>query len=970
MSAADEDIAAVQALRERCWTNGWRVVAVLNWDHPDPKKAGKAPIGNNWTELAQRDPPDCLNYPPVRHALNTGVATAGLRAIDLDIDTPELARTAVALAFDMLGATIVRSRENSCRVLLVYRAALGQPGKRSLVGACHTTDHACKIEVLGKGQQYVAYGRHPSGVELQWLDGGPENIGITMVPAITEAQLDAFFEEVATLIGAEPPAKARTGKQRRPRGADGAADTDTGAAPPIGLVRLIDELADYPADLYDTWIKVGCALYHETNGSDAGLAAWDAWSAKSDRYDADVLASKWPTFGRGLNGTVVTGATIIHLARAARIARAGLGKSGTEAAKPNGAGGEASHSGPAAPAEREDTAPGQMPPRPPPPPPPPDTAPGEAPDEEPDEQPDDEPDDEPDQDTDQDHADTGEADADDGTKADDTENGGTEADDTEDQGGHAPEWIADPDEIADEDRPPITVVGSLLHRLADAAEAAIIDSRVPVYHHGILVRPAITELGAADGGKTHIAALHPLGAPDMMDLFCRTAAWRKWTGRYGFVPVDPPMMVARILLARLGQWRIPQVRGILSTPTIRRDGSLLLKSGYDPISQYYLALPPDLHVPTIRDEPEMSESIAALKLLDDLLAEFPFVDEASHSVGLSLLITALVRAAMSVVPIHGATSPTPGTGKSFLYDIAAAIIYGDRCPVIFAGKGAEELEKKLNGMLLRGTSLFNLDNLNIPLEGDLTCQVATQPLLNLRRLGKSDIFRTPNSALLGACGNNMVVHDDLNRRVVMAWMDAQVERPELRRFNADPFATVLKDRGRYIAAVLTIVRGYLADPMGVEVAPLAGFDQYTHLVREPLVWLGRADPARTMDALHAADPVVNELSSVMAAWEAAVGLNKSITAAAIINNIEQPPLPQRKDHQNLSNDQWHALLTDVRARWAEFGAALNATTEHGGKITAAALGYWLRRYSNRIANGRKFVSRSGHGGVMQWSLAG
>jgi hypothetical protein len=107
----------------------------------------------------------------------------------------------------------------------------------------------------------------------------------------------------------------------------------------------------------------------------------------------------------------------------------------------------------------------------------------------------------------------------------------------------------------------------------------------------------------------------------------------------------------------------------------------------------------------------------------------------------------------------------------------------------------------------------------------------------------------------------------------------------------------------------------------------------------------------------------------MAAWERTVGRNKPITAATIISNIEQPPLPLRQAHPNLSNDQWHALLTDIRTRWAELGAALNATTERGSKITAAALGYWLRRNSNRIVNGRKFVSRPGHGGVMQWWLA-
>ena len=44
------------------------------------------------------------------------------------------------------------------------------------------------------------------------------------------------------------------------------------------------------------------------------------------------------------------------------------------------------------------------------------------------------------------------------------------------------------------------------------------------------------------------------------------------------------------------------------------------------------------------------------------------------------------------------------------------------------------------------------------------------------------MFLTPNSALVGACGNNLAVHNDLNRRVLMADMDAKMERPELRDF--------------------------------------------------------------------------------------------------------------------------------------------------------------------------------------------
>ena len=113
-----------------------------------------------------------------------------------------------------------------------------------------------------------------------------------------------------------------------------------------------------------------------------------------------------------------------------------------------------------------------------------------------------------------------------------------------------------------------------------------------------------------------------------------------------------------------------------------------------------------------------------------------------------------------------------------------------------------------------------------------------------------------------------------------------------------------------------------------------------------------------MDALTAADPVKNELTSVMAAWEAAVGLNKRTTVAAIMRNIETPPLPKAgspaPQHRPLARPADRRPHPLARTR-----SALNATTERGGKITGSDLGNWLRRHSNRIAGGRRFVSQTG-----------
>ena len=99
----------------------------------------------------------------------------------------------------MLGFAPVRFRDDSPRCLILYRAAEGEPGKRSLLGSL------CKIEVLGRGQQFVGYGSHPGGRPFQWHPADPALFSRNTLPPVTEAQIDAFFRGAARLIGADVP---------------------------------------------------------------------------------------------------------------------------------------------------------------------------------------------------------------------------------------------------------------------------------------------------------------------------------------------------------------------------------------------------------------------------------------------------------------------------------------------------------------------------------------------------------------------------------------------------------------------------------------------------------------------------------------------------------------------------------------------------------------------------------------------
>lgn len=135
------------------------------------------------------------------NALNTGILCDGLRAVDIDIDHQGLSDTVVALAWSLLGGAPVRGRGYSPRRLLLYRAAFGEPRKRSV----HSTGGT--VEVLGHGQQFVAYGGHPSGNSYTWEPSDWLDYGRGCLTPITEEQVTRFLDAVAALPPLPPGAR-------------------------------------------------------------------------------------------------------------------------------------------------------------------------------------------------------------------------------------------------------------------------------------------------------------------------------------------------------------------------------------------------------------------------------------------------------------------------------------------------------------------------------------------------------------------------------------------------------------------------------------------------------------------------------------------------------------------------------------------------------------------------------------------
>ncbi|MGD1035783.1 MAG: hypothetical protein ABR878_01030 [Roseiarcus sp.] len=488
----------------------------------------------------------------------------------------------------------------------------------------------------------------------------------------------------------------------------------------------------------------------------------------------------------------------------------------------------------------------------------------------------------------------------------------------------------------------IRCVGGELPRMSDEAEGALILAGFPIFvRAGALVKPVTENVPAAKGRTTIIAKFRRLSIHSTADLLAQAAEFQRFDARSKkWVRIDPPYGVAAVLLEREGSWRFPRVAGVITTPTLRPDGTLLADTGYDPGTRLYLALDDSLTLPAGNEAPSREDALAALRLLRELLAGFPFKSHIDRAVALSGIVTAVVRGAMTVAPMHAIRAHTPGTGKSLLVDVVAAIATGRRCPVIAAGKSEEETEKRLGALLRDGVSIISIDNVTAELGGDALAQMTERQLIRVRILGTSEAPEFECRAAIFATGNNLVLVGDMTRRALLCSLDAGEERPELRQFAFDPIVRILEDRGSYVAAVLTIVRAYRAAGSPTVCAPIGSYGEWSDFVRAPLIWLGEEDPVESMETTRHEDPELSAIREFFGQLQELRLEGKTFTTSSIINIACERRAP--------SVEFLRPELRDLLLRVAG----------DGGAVSSRRLGRWLTKISGRVVDGHRLTVQS------------
>jgi putative DNA primase/helicase len=493
----------------------------------------------------------------------------------------------------------------------------------------------------------------------------------------------------------------------------------------------------------------------------------------------------------------------------------------------------------------------------------------------------------------------------------------------------------------------IRIIKGEIARIVDEAEAALlaVADVVPIMvRAGMLVQPIVDRLPASHDRMTDVTLLKPLTNANIIYLLNKYAAtFEQYNGRSKkWLVVDPPSNVATQLLEK-GQWRFPKVAGVITAPTLRPDGSILDRPGYDPATQLWYAPDGALTMPTCKNSPSREDAERALKLLDDLLSGFPFVSDVDRSVALAALLTSVLRGALDVTPMPLFRAHDVGSGKSLLADLMSTVARGLPCPVITNSQSVEEMEKRLGALVLEGVPMVSLDNCSSNIGGDLLCQMTERPLVRIRILGRSEMPECEWRGVLLGTGNNIAFADDMTRRGLIANLDPQCERPELRTFGFDPIERVLNDRGAYIVAAITIARAYFAaNCPQVCKTPLGSYSRWSKVVRSPLVWLGRADPVASMEQARQEDPGRRALHTLIELWRDNFALNLPYTASELVFRANElaNPIGEHGEPEPEPQTELRELL-------------LQQAGTPRGDISTKALGNWLMSVHGRVYSGMR-----------------
>jgi hypothetical protein len=416
--------------------------------------------------------------------------------------------------------------------------------------------------------------------------------------------------------------------------------------------------------------------------------------------------------------------------------------------------------------------------------------------------------------------------------------------------------------------------------------------------------------------------------------------------KQGYERADcPSTLVGNITDQKLWPDVAPLI-AIATTPFLRPDMSVCDTPGYDAATGIYYQ--PSGTFPPIIEKPTRADALEALTRLRLPFAEFPYATEAGKTVVIAHAMTLVVRPSFDTSPVFMYPAPIQGTGKTLIVRVISILALGNAAAERpWAEK--EELRKVLMSILVAGDVAVLLDNVpdGTKIHSAELARFVTSPTYADRILGRSENKTFPNRTTVSITGNNISGVGDMARRALVAELDADAESALGRPFTIkDLPAYILEHRAQLVVDVLTIIRAYHVAGRPNSKRPTESFEQWSQLIRDPLIWLGMVDPIETQET--GTDDTLAPLKAAFAAMaEATAGSGRTFTATQLAGIVTAPSFGPNVG-------ALRAILLEAKC------------SEPADPVK---LGYWLRGFKGRVAGDWKLIqSKTAHGGGACWQL--
>lgn len=485
-------------------------------------------------------------------------------------------------------------------------------------------------------------------------------------------------------------------------------------------------------------------------------------------------------------------------------------------------------------------------------------------------------------------------------------------------------------------KPVIRIVSGEIHHIVDVAEKELANTGKYYQRGGLIVT-------VSNDSETNRVLIQSIQKPALIKALASIVTWEKCFENKEWKRTDPPERHVSVLFDAADYKYLPVLRGLAHQPYLRSDGSFVIRGGYDSMAQIYGIFDTDKFV--IPESPSRVDAERALAVLQDAVAEFPFEHESDRSAALAAILTAVIRPSLSFAPMFHVRAHTVGSGKSYLCALITAFATSQQgTPTTFPADD-EECRKLLLAELLCSPAVIEFDNMTSDiLPHKSLCTALTSKFMSGRILGVSKTAKVSTRTLFLSSGNNVTPIKDMARRCITINLNPDVEIPVERVFNRPNLITeVLQERGLYVSAALTIIRAWIVfgRPMA-ECKSLAGFWDWSELCRQPLLWLGLADPVMSIFATIQEDPDREQLGRFLIAWHAAFGNTPTMVRDVI------------KKAAFSANENLMEILFDIAGE--------------SGRVNSRRLGRWIKQHLGQIVYGLRFIRYPGNFSSEKWCV--